>query len=258
MANQWDYESGRLDQSFLSLCHDLKAPLQTMLGFNAINGDILNRELLPDLETGDQSFQHIVQQINRNMEIIEREGERLSSMIGNLLDIYCLEQEKVHYNIEPFRVQELMENASALLKAGCEAKKIQWKVYFDRDLPLALLDRSWIMRVLENLISNAVKFTEAGSIACYAVSLEDKVKLVVEDTGLGIPLQYQGRIFEKFIKAPVDGVQKGSGLGLAICRCIVERHGGEIWLESREGQGSIFSFTIPAVSATEKEILCDS
>lgn len=149
MANYRENKAGGLDQSFLSLCHDLKAPLQTMLGFNAINGDKLNRELMPGLDAGDQAVMDTVQQINRNMEIMKREGERLSGMIGNVLDIYCLEQEKVHYNIEPCRVQELMENVASLLKASCEARKIQWKVYVDKDLPLVLLDRNWIMRVLE-------------------------------------------------------------------------------------------------------------
>jgi len=237
----------REEKSFLSLCHDLKAPLQTMLGFNAINQDKINREIIPAINSGSQEMLFTVQQVKRNVDIISREGARLSGMIENLLDFYCLEQDEVHYHMEPCRVPELMEEISSVMKAVCETKNLQWKVTYEKSLPFALLDRHWIIRVLENLISNAVKYTDSGTISCHVSALDGKIKFVIEDTGAGIPLRFYDQIFDKFVKAPVKGVQKGSGLGLAICRSVIESHGGEIWFESQVGKGTTFSFTVPAV-----------
>lgn len=247
MGKTRDKELSSLDQTFMDLCHDLKAPLQMVLGFNAMNGDKLHENIFPHLDLQDEKIAHTVQQLDRNTGIIAKEGARLAGMIDNILDMYFLEQGKVLYKIEPCSVEHLLEDISALMKAVCETKDLEWSIKYDKRLPRAQLDRHWIIRALENLFSNAVKFTEKGSVNCNITSQRGMIMFVVEDTGQGIPLQYQDTVFEKFVRAPGRGSQKGSGLGLAICKNIVEKHGGRIWFESREGKGSKFSFTIPAV-----------
>lgn len=250
MANSFEKEIRRAinnskEELLMGLCHDLKAPLQTMLGFNAMNLDKLNKVVSSNLANSDETLMRTIQQLTRNMDIITAEGTRLTGMIENLLDMYFLEQEEVLYNIMPCRAQDLLAQENGLMQNACQFKEIQWQLTFEEPLPLILVDRQWISRVLNNLLSNAIKFTEVGSISCVVTRSGDKVKFVIEDTGVGIPLEYQKRIFAKFIKVPGVGNRKGTGLGLAIAKNIVERHGGQIWLESHPGKGSRFSFTIP-------------
>lgn len=237
----------KTENSFLSMCHDLKAPLQNMLGVNTVNQNKLTKEIIPSLNTTNQELFHVIQQVEQNVKIISREGSRLSEMIENILDMYCLEQDKIRYRLKSYSVPKLMEEISSLMKTACEAKNLHWKVTYEKTLSFALLDRHWILRLIENLISNAVKFTEKGSITCHATPLEHEVKFVMADTGSGIPQHLRNHIFEKYTKFPTKGEPRGSGLGLAICCHIIEGHGGRIWAESREGEGTTFNFTVPAV-----------
>jgi signal transduction histidine kinase len=118
---------------------------------------------------------------------------------------------------------------------------------YDAGLPEVVGDRESLIRVMLNLISNAVKFTARGSVTCQARQRNDEIVVSVIDTGVGIVAADHTRIFEKFAQAgdPHTGRSKGTGLGLPISKQIVEHHGGRIWVESELGKGSTFSFTLP-------------
>jgi len=117
-------------------------------------------------------------------------------------------------------------------------------------------DRDRLLQVVINLISNALKFTEQGSVTCKAIYTEHEVTISVIDTGIGIPEVDQPKIFEKFkqVGNPLTNKPKGTGLGLSICQEIVKHHGGKIWVESEIGQGSTFSFTLPMSVSIENGI----
>ncbi len=121
---------------------------------------------------------------------------------------------------------------------------------FEDKLPVIVADRGRLEQVMVNLISNAIKFTDKGSVTCSARKQDNIIVVSVIDTGVGIEEEFKERIFEKFSQARelVAKNQKGSGLGLSICKQIVNFHGGRIWVESKQGKGSNFSFSIPYCS----------
>src|SRR6476659_6559868 len=121
-------------------------------------------------------------------------------------------------------------------------------------LPDIIGDRDKLIQVIINLISNAVKFTNAGSVGCKVYQKKDEIIVSITDTGIGIAPEDYGAVFEQFKQVGGDTLTdkpKGTGLGLPICKEIVEYHGGRIWLESKVGKGSTFSFALPIVKKSE-------
>jgi signal transduction histidine kinase len=133
-----------------------------------------------------------------------------------------------------------------------EKKDLRLQKNLDPALPLALFDADRVTQVLYNLITNALKFTEKGSITIGSRQDDGRILVWVEDTGLGIPKEDIHKIFERFEQIRQDGqlFDGGTGLGLAICKQIVEQLGGKIWVESEYGKGSKFSFTLSIGGAT--------
>ena len=127
-------------------------------------------------------------------------------------------------------------------------KKIALEINLNTKLPYVMIDSEKIKWVLNNLISNAIRYTENGVVKISASYDKEKVFISVTDTGRGIPEEYLNKIFERFVRVEgFDIPQESTGLGLAIAKEIVEMHGGEIWCESKIGVGSKFTFTIPLV-----------
>jgi signal transduction histidine kinase len=145
-----------------------------------------------------------------------------------------------------------VEEAIQAVGSAARAKQLALVVDVPRELPRVSADAEQIVRVLTNLINNAVRHTDVGKITLNASADREQVSFAVSDTGTGIPKEYQSRIFARFVQVP--GTRShGAGLGLAIARGIVEAHGGMIGVESEEGKGSTFRFTLPvSVSAEEK------
>lgn len=137
-------------------------------------------------------------------------------------------------------IQQAVQQMSPL----AERKKIEMGAEVSADLPSAQADPKLLERVLQNLIGNAIKFTPAmGQVRVGARAVDHSVQVWVSDTGTGIPADLRTRLFQKFVTGASP--QKGSGLGLAFCKLAVEAQGGRIWVESKEGQGSTFYFTLP-------------
>lgn len=234
-----------------NVSHELRTPLASILGFTQIIQRRLERRILPRVSLDDLSLATAVQQVRENIEIILSEGRRLTSLINNLLDLEKIEAGRMTWNIEPLDISELVTQAGIATAALYESKSLRFNTAVEPDLPMVMADRDRIMQVLINLISNAVKFTDHGTIRCGAEYRADGfVEVSVSDTGRGIAEEDQGVVFEKFRQAGDTLTDKpsGTGLGLAICREIVVHLGGEIRLHSTIGCGSTFAFTLPIAS----------
>jgi signal transduction histidine kinase len=239
---------------FLSnVSHELRTPLTSVVGFSKLIDKRLADVVFPTVPTGDPKVDRAMRQVSQNLAIIVEEGERLTTLINDTLDLAKIESGRMDWRDEPVAVDEVVERATAAtssLLTGDGGPRLV--VEIAPDLPTVRGDRDRLLQVVINLISNAVKFTPDGTITIAATPDPAGVRVAVTDTGVGIAPQDQAKVFEPFAQAS-DGLTdkpRGTGLGLPICREIVERHGGRLWLESAPGQGSTFAFTLPAADAS--------
>lgn len=177
---------------------------------------------------------------------IRDEEMRLANLVNDLLDLSRIESGKMAVNMKPCSSEDIIDITIKSLSEQAKIKNISLGCYIDEELPEVKADPEKLKIVLTNLIGNAIKFTPTdGKIEVFAHHHNKKVYISVKDSGIGIPKEYHNKIFEKFIQVKKDindGV--GTGLGLTISKKIVEIHGGEIWVESEEGRGSTFTFTL--------------
>ena len=187
--------------------------------------------------------------IKKSLTIAAMHMDELAALVSDFVDIGKIEEGKISLNMEDTDINVLisdtLEKMSPVAQySGIDLKKI------DSDKRLHFtLDRGLILRIINNLILNAVKFTpKGGTIEVGAGIFENGLRLSVKDTGAGIPFEYKGKVFEKF--SQTEGGQanfkKGKGLGLTFCKLVVEAHGGRIWVESELGKGSIFYVMLPS------------
>ncbi|RIK59444.1 hypothetical protein DCC62_28660, partial [candidate division KSB1 bacterium] len=233
---------------FLSnVSHELRTPLTSVLGFTKIIKNRLEEKLFPLLHNDDRKTQRLVDQVKENLNVVVVEGERLTTLINNVLDLAKIEAGKVEWNMETLAVPEIIERAAAATASLFESSGLKLIKDLDGDLPEIIGDRDKLIQVVINLISNAVKFTEKGEVACCAKRKDSEIVISVSDTGIGISTEDQPKVFEKFTQVgdTLTDKPKGTGLGLTICKEIVEHHGGRIWVESELGKGSTFSFALP-------------
>src|SRR5438067_9669569 len=216
-----------------NMSHELRTPLNSILGFSQLllegDGGVLS---------GDQ---------RQDVDIITQNGQHLLALINDLLDISKLEAGKAQLHrgeveVEPL-ILECVESVSSLAKT----KKLDLSVSVSAEVGRVFADGPKLKQVLLNLLGNAIKFTETGSVRVTAERQGAELRVSVRDTGIGVPVEDTERIFESFTqgKSGISGKYQGTGLGLAICRQLVEMHGGRISVKSTPGQGSTFSFTIP-------------
>lgn len=152
---------------------------------------------------------------------------------------------------------EVAERAIAATSSLFDQKKLKLDKSIEKDLPNISGDKDKLIQVIINLISNAVKFTDKGSVGCRVYRDKDELIVSVTDTGIGIAPEDYGAVFEQFKQVGGDTLTdkpKGTGLGLPICKEIIEHHGGRIWLESEIGKGSTFSFALPVIGTASSSI----
>ena len=230
-------ELDRLKSEFLtSMSHELRTPLNSIIGFadvllQGIDGD------LPELAMHD-------------IQLIYNSGQHLLALINDVLDLSKIEAERMELLLEEVVLHEVVTDVLASTATLVQNKPVDLVSKVDQDLPLTMADKLRLNQILINLVSNAAKFTEEGTITITADLSEDdpsKMRVAVIDTGIGIALDKQPTVFDRFRQADSSTSRKygGSGLGLAICKRLVEMHGGEIGLSSIENRGSEFYFTIP-------------
>ena len=258
-------EIERMKDDFLStVSHELRTPLTSVLGFTKVIRKKLDEVVFPQLPSGDAKIDRTVQQISDNIGIIVSEGERLTTLINDVLDLSKMEAGKIEWKQEPVMITEILEQAVAATTSLFENKGIVIIKNIVSGLPPVSCDRDRIVQVVINLLSNALKFTDSGTVTvtarrmsddeCPAENGADYVTISITDTGIGIAEKDQKNVFEKFkqVGDTLTDRPKGTGLGLPICKQIVEHHGGKIWVESSLGQGSDFSFVLPLLSVPEE------
>lgn len=222
---------------------ELRADLTSML-FHDLRSPLGN--IISSLEMMQTSTAAKDEGIHSMMAIALRSSRRLSRLVDSLLDLGQLEAGKavLHRSVAPIRslIAEALEEVHPVAENKGHALQFQ----LPPELPQVDMDVDMIRRVMINLLENAIKYTRTGGrITASAAQTEGEVVVSVADSGPGIPAREQQHIFEKFTRIQQQGRSKGLGLGLAFCRLAVEAHGGRIWVESEEGQGSTFRFSLP-------------
>jgi PAS domain S-box-containing protein len=241
-------EIDKMKTDFIStVSHELRTPLTSVLGFASIIKEKLETDVFPILSADDRKLQKTIKRVDDNLSIIIAEAERLTSLINDVLDIAKMEAGKVEWQMQPLDPTELIDWATNATSALFETNGLQFITEIEPGLPQMVGDRNRLLQVLINLISNAVKFTESGSVICRVKQANSGICISVADTGIGIAPEDQPKVFEKFrqVGDTLTDKPKGTGLGLPICKQIVEHHGGRIWVDSELGKGSTFSFAIP-------------
>jgi len=227
--------SKRKSDFISSVSHELRTPLTSIKGYAAI---LLAGKLgaMPD-------------EIKNRLEKINRHSDELVHMVNDLLDISRIESGKVDMKIESLDLKTIVEKVGDLLGEQLKTKNIGLGGAIGNNCPEILADRGQIERVFINLVGNALKFTpQNGKININATCLNKIIQIDVQDNGFGIPQEAQEHIFEEFYRVDntINQQVKGTGLGLTLVKHIIEAHQGKIWVKSKLGEGSTFSFTLKA------------
>jgi GAF domain-containing protein len=231
--------ANRHKSEFLAnMSHELRTPLNAIIGFSEVLGERLFGEL------NEKQAEYT--------DDILGSGRHLLSLINEILDLSKVEAGRMELELAAFDLPLAIDNARTFVRERATRHGIMLDVAVDEDLGEFVGDERKIKQILLNLLSNAVKFTpEGGRIGIYARQSNGAVEISVTDTGVGIALEDQPRIFEEFRQVGSDYTHKveGTGLGLTLAKKFVELHGGKIWVESEAGKGSRFIFTLP-ITAT--------
>ncbi|MBM3774897.1 MAG: PAS domain S-box protein [Acidobacteria bacterium] len=230
-----------------TVSHELRTPLTSVVGFAKLIKKRLSEVIMPALSDGDTRVKRASKQISDNLDIIVSEGERLTALINDVLDLAKIEAGRVEWDLRPTSLANIVERAVSATQSLAEQKHLPVVSRLEPDLPIIIGDQDRLIQVVINLVSNAIKFTESGTITCFASHSDGQVVVSVTDTGVGIAPEDQPRVFEQFVQVGNTLTNKptGTGLGLPICKHIVEHHGGHIWVDSTPGRGSTFSFRLP-------------
>jgi signal transduction histidine kinase len=249
-------ELDRLKSRFLSMAsHELKTPLTSISGL----AQVLLRRMRRRIEEGrpsDQEWQNEQLAHVDRLELLNSQTGRLGRLVDELLDVSRIESGKLEFEWAPVDLQQLVREVASRLQLSTTQHTIE--VDFDvddRSEGTVTADRDHIEQVLDNLVSNAIKFSPQGGKIIVSVRANGKdVELSVADPGVGIPAHQLEAVFGLFYQAedPVSRRTGGMGLGLYISKEIIGRHNGRIWAESAPGQGSTFSFSLPRNRAARK------
>ena len=226
--------ANRLKSEFLAnVSHELRTPMNAIIGYSKLMLDGLDGELNTQQEA--------------DLQRVTTAADNLLGLINGLLDLSKIEAGRMEINVEELDIRPIFEDVVALVRPQSDAKEIAVVSEVPADVPTILADRARFRQILVNLMSNAVKFTDHGSVTLSARSEDGWLTVSVADTGIGISIEAQGYIFDEFRQADASTTRRygGTGLGLAISKRLVALHGGRIWVESGVNGGSVFSFTTP-------------
>jgi signal transduction histidine kinase len=234
-----------------NVSHELRTPLTSVVGFSKINRKRLTEVVFPAVVSDDPKVARAIRQVDDNLSIVVAEGDRLTALINDVLDLAKIEAGRFEWAMGPVEAGALIERATAATAALFATTGLALVVEVEPGLPTLTGDRDRLIQVLVNLLSNAVKFTPAGAVTVSAGRAGDELVVSVRDTGVGIDPADHEAVWESFRQVGDTLTEKprGTGLGLPICREIVEAHGGRMWLESAVGTGSTFRFALPIAGA---------
>ena len=221
-----------------NMSHELRTPLNAVIGFS----QVLRDEMVGSVNEKQAEY----------LDDITSSGNHLLSLINDVLDLAKVEAGQVELEVHPFSLREALERGVVMVRERATEEGVRVAFVADPEVDVVDGDERRIKQVILNLLSNAVKFTPAGGeVDVSATRLNGEVRVTVADTGPGIAPEDWDRIFEEFQQSETGaGHREGTGLGLALSKRFVELHGGRIWLESELGEGSTFTFALPAGSST--------
>lgn len=241
IAKEKAEESDRLKSAFLAnMSHEIRTPMNGILGFL----DLLRA---PDLSEEDK---------DTYSRIVKKSGERLLTTINDIIEISKIEAGQVEVHTESIHLRSFCDYFFDFFRNEAKTRKIDFKVVFDvPDVNFTIeTDRNKLESIVGNLLKNAFKFTTAGYIELGCRLEKDKILIYVEDSGRGIPADKIDSVFERFVQADtkITRSHEGSGLGLSIAKVYTSMLGGDIWVKSKEGQGSTFYVMLPWIKGAEK------
>jgi len=234
-------ESDRLKSSFLAnMSHEIRTPMNGIMGF----ANLLRKPSL----TGEQKLEYV--------NIIQASGNRMLAIINDLIDISKIESDQMSVNFSNIDINKQIEYIYDFFKPEANAKGIELKIKSSLSTKEAGLqtDVEKLYAILTNLVKNAIKYTSKGSVEIGYTKKDNKIEFYVKDTGIGIPLERLTAIFDRFVQADINDSQamQGVGLGLSIAKAYTKMLNGEIWVESKENEGSTFFFHLPNKNQNKK------
>ena len=233
-TNELEVASRHKSEFLASMSHELRTPLNAVIGFS----EVLLDRLFGDLNEKQEEY----------LEDIRGSGRHLLDLINDILDLSKVEAGKMQLELARTSLREALEHGVAMVSERAARQGLSLSLDVNDDVEDVVADSLRIKQVILNLLTNAVKFTPSGgSIEASAARVGDEIHVTVKDSGIGIAESDYERIFETFHQGRRDGSAstEGTGLGLTLSKRIVELHGGRLWVESRPGHGSTFTFSIP-------------
>jgi signal transduction histidine kinase/serine phosphatase RsbU (regulator of sigma subunit) len=230
------------DEFLANTSHELRTPLNGIIGI---------AESLIDGATGQ-----LTEKTKTNLVMIVGSGKRLSALVNDILDFSQLKHKNLELQLKPIGLREIVDIVLALSQSSVGNKPLQLLNTIPVDLPPAQADENRLQQILYNLIGNAIKFTDSGTIEISATVVNQHLEMVVSDTGIGIPEDKLERIFKSFEQAEGSTARKygGTGLGLAVTKQLVQLHGGKIRVKSTVNQGSQFFLTLPIAEGKSSQL----
>jgi signal transduction histidine kinase len=221
------------------MSHELRTPLNAILGYTELIIDDIYGVAPPKMR--------------EVLDRVQRNGKHLLGLINDVLDLSKIEAGQLTLQLGDFSMKEMLQGVYVAVEPLATTKKLGLKLDVAQGLPAGKGDERRLSQVVLNLVGNAIKFTDEGEVRISAAAGKDEFTIAVKDTGPGIAVADQRKIFEEFQQADNSSTRAkgGTGLGLAISRRIVEMHGGRLWVESEPGKGSTFLFTLPVTLAVQ-------
>ncbi|MFO7984186.1 MAG: PAS domain S-box protein [Desulfuromonadales bacterium] len=233
-------EASRAKSEFLAnMSHEIRTPMTAFM------------TAIEHLQGIEEDPEHL-----RILDMADLAAKRLRSLIEEVLDFSRIEAGKVDIKEEPFDLRSCIDDITQIFTLSASDKNLHFETQIAGQInPILLGDSDKLGQVLINLIGNAVKFTHQGDVRLRVIPRDGLLEFSISDTGIGIPEDKQGTLFESFtqVDSSFNRSYGGTGLGLAISKGLVELMGGEIWVRSREAEGSVFSFTIPLKTAAGQQ-----
>lgn len=233
-SRELEIASQHKSQFLANMSHELRTPLNAIIGFS----EVLLEKMFGDLNEKQEDY----------LNDIFTSGKHLLDLINDVLDLSKVEAGKLELELNSVNLRKLLEGSLVVVRERALAHNITLSLQMSDEINTITADERKVKQIVFNLLSNAMKFTpDSGEVGVRARSSDHVVEIAVWDTGVGIPREDQKRIFEEFQQAEQGLTDKpeGTGLGLALTEKLVKLHGGKIWVESEEGHGSTFTFTLP-------------
>jgi signal transduction histidine kinase len=251
---------------FSTVSHEFRTPLTPILGFTKLIRKSLNRSILPLLPPDEQNVQRAANRIDQNAGIIIDQVTRLSKLVEDVLFLADLDAGRLKWKSKEVDIGQLLSTLTDEIRPAAQEKGLGLHTDWPADLPVVIGDANRLTRATRNLLDNAVKFTESGTVSVLAAHYggQDQdvpfglhipnelagpsLLVAVSDTGPGISPEAQQTLFERFgqgLRDLLTDKPSGTGLGLALSKEIINHHGGLIWVETEEDKGSTFAFALP-------------